>query len=791
MKHRRRPVQTVLDSLGVTVLVALVAAAACQAQTVVPARPGAQATPPEQGKPIGQVLTTGTSSVTEGYVKTQLRTRVGQPYDQRIVQEDIRQLLRSGRFDNAFATQQLVDDKVVVTFVLMERPRVRSLQFEGNKAFTDQDLMAEVDFGQGEALDPFRVNSGRTAIEQVYKSKGYNYVTVTVDEQAMRDQSMVVYRVVEGPQVRVRSVRFEGNRAISSRRLARQVRTKPHKWVLSEGRYDLQQVQRDTDALIAFCRGEGYLDARITPRVEFRADRRDLDLTFLIAEGPRFSVRSIQFEGNTVCDEGELFGLLKVAVGMPYRAEVVRTDVRSITDRYGTQGYIDVVVAPSWVYAAEDTRVDLTYSITEGQQSYVGRILIRGNQVTQDRVVRRELRLYPGEPYDRPATRRAEQRLTETMLFSDVRITPLGDEPGVRDVMVEVAEAQTTTLLFGIGVTSNSGVIGNISMENRNFNLMGPPKSFSELFTNRAFKGAGQRLKMQFEPGTELTRGRIDFREPYLLDMPVSLGVSAYLFQRGRTEYDEQRGGGAVSLGRRFQRGPLKGWIGELAARVDSIDISGLDFWTSRPIRKDAGASLLTTLKGSLVRDRTDSRFQPSRGDRVVLAIEQAGAMGGDHTFTRLSAGYWLHHTVRTDVLDRKSILSIRARAAYIAGDAPVFERFYAGGIGSARGFTFRGISPRAGIRDDRIGGDFMLMTGAEYSFPVYGRVLRGVVFTDMGTVEEDFEITTWRASAGVGLRIIVQYFGPIPLSFDFALPLTKDEKDDTQTFSFSLGATF
>ncbi|MDP6047264.1 MAG: BamA/TamA family outer membrane protein, partial [Phycisphaerae bacterium] len=133
----------------------------------------------------------------------------------------------------------------------------------------------------------------------------------------------------------------------------------------------------------------------------------------------------------------------------------------------------------------------------------------------------------------------------------------------------------------------------------------------------------------------------------------------------------------------------------------------------------------------------------------------------------------------------------MRTSAGAIAGDAPVFERFYGGGMGSIRGFDYRGISPRNGVKADPVGGDFMVFAGAEYSFPVFGRDVRGVVFLDSGTVESDFTLTTYRASVGVGVRWVVPLFGPMPMSFDFAIPLAKDPQDDLQVFSFSLGWMF
>ncbi len=136
-------------------------------------------------------------------------------------------------------------------------------------------------------------------------------------------------------------------------------------------------------------------------------------------------------------------------------------------------------------------------------------------------------------------------------------------------------------------------------------------------------------------------------------------------------------------------------------------------------------------------------------------------------------------------------MIAARADVAYIVSDAPVFERFYGGGFGSIRGFDFHGVTPRAGLFNDRVGGKFLLLTGAEYSIPVYGKNIRGVTFIDMGTVEEEFEITSWRVGFGFGLRVVIDFLGPVPMVFDFGFPLASDDQDDTRVFNFSFGASF
>ncbi|HSW46720.1 MAG TPA: BamA/TamA family outer membrane protein, partial [Phycisphaerae bacterium] len=387
------------------------------------------------------------------------------------------------------------------------------------------------------------------------------------------------------------------------------------------------------------------------------------------------------------------------------------------------------------------------------------------------------------------------KRLKETGLFTEATIEPIepgSQEAGVRDSLVTVTEnPQTTQFIAGVGASSDSGIVGNIVLENTNFDLFDWPRSFEEFFKGRSFRGAGQTFRIQLEPGTELNRFRIDFREPYLMDKRIGFGTSLYLFERGRDGYDEMRFGGNVSFDRAFESGLLAGWVGEIALRTEYIDVRDREAFAAKDIRDVDGGSFLTSIKLSLLHDTTDSRLNPSTGHRFNVSYEQAGAMGGDFFFGKGTAAYTRHWTVAVDEQERKSVVSTYARAGQIFGDAPVFERLYAGGIGSLRGFDFRGISPRDGLRQNRVGGDFMLLTGAEYSFPLFAKAVRGVFFSDMGTVEKEFGIKSWRAAVGGGIRLTLDIFGTVPMEFDLAYPLAKEDDDDTRVFSFFIGLPF
>jgi outer membrane protein assembly complex protein YaeT len=618
---------------------------------------------------------------------------------------------------------------------------------------------------------------------------------VSYDEERLKE-NIVAYNIIENQRVRVRQITFEGNTAFSDSELKGAIETKTYIWIFRTGDFDPDRAQRDALAVQQYYRDRGFLDAEVSWAPEFQDVARErLHLIFRVNEGIRYAVREIRFVGNEVFNSDELLATMLLKPGDYLVQSRLQTDVKNLETKYGSIGYIEASIVSSWVFAEEPGMVVLTLTVKEGSQFHVGWIEVNGNFHTQEKVVRRELRFYPEELYDITKVRDAEKRLKDTGLFSEATIEPVAppmDEESVRDVLVTVTESPNTTrFIAGVGASSDAGLLGNLVLENTNFDIRDWPRSWGEFFRGRAFRGAGQTMRIQFEPGTELIRGRIDFREPYLFDMPIGFNTSLYLFDRGRDGYDERRYGGSFSFDKRFEKGVLKGWTGEISFRAEYVGVLDRQSFAAEDIRDVEGWNYLSSARVSLVHDTTDSRFDPSRGHNFLVSYEQAGAMGGDFFYGKGLTRYVQHFTLATDEQDRKSVLSVRAEAGQILGDAPVFERFYAGGIGSIRGFDFRGISPRQGLRNNRVGGEFMVLTGAEYSFPLYAKAVRGVFFTDMGTIEEEFGLTTWRASVGAGVRLTLDILGTVPMEFDLALPVSKAGDDEVRYFNFFVGLPF
>jgi len=762
----------------------------------------AAAAPPS--RIVASVQVTGNNKLGLNAVMSYIKTRSGTVYDEQIVKADRDRLMASGRFVGVIATREYTDKGVIVTFKVAERPIIEKLQILGNKQFPTDELLQVIPLGQGDPINSAGIETAKQAIVNKYHEDGFHFAQATVDKDALQKKHEVIFNIVEGPQTIITKVKFEGNHYFSNFSLGMKTSTKARLWPLIDGSLNTEKIQRDVTLLRNIYVQDGFLDAEVGRRLNFSPDKTKATVTFVINEGPRYRINDIIFKGNTVFSGEELRRRLTFRQGVFFTTDGLRLDKKKVDAAYGEVGYIEAEVdinkrflapnapPPPWakdVDGGKPALINLVFKVTEHDQFRIGQIKIQGNSITQSRVIRREFRFYPEQLCDTVAIEYSKNRLKEIRLFDEVNITPVGTEQkAVKDILVQVKEGRTAEFMMGVGVSSNSGLLGTVSFTQRNFDITAWPGSWKSMLKPQTFKGAGQRFSLSAEPGTELMRFNVSWSTPYIFDLPYSLGIKGFLFNRGYDHYDETRVGTQASVGHRFKNR----WYGELATRLENVNVDVNDS-AAVEVWEDRGTHTLLGFRGSLTRDRTDSRWMPTTGDRFQLSYEQ---VVGTDIFGKAGADYRIYRTVYVDALDRKHILAGRVTFGQITGDAPVFEKFYAGGIGSMRGFSFRGISPRGKARNggsdnDPIGGDMLFLAGMEYSFPLVTDKLRGVVFLDTGTVEGDFGFTSYRASAGVGLRWTIPFFGPVPMALDFGFPLMKEAEDDTQIFSFSLGWTF
>ncbi len=755
-----------------------------------------------EGRPIAEIRIQGLEQVPEQLVRNQIRLEVGEPFDQRTLEQDVVRLTQLGRFDTIVPElSPQPDNTVVLTYVLSEQPLIADVQVVGNRVLTDRYLIDAIGLRPGDAADEFLLDRGRRRIADAYRERGFFLTDVDIDEDVLAEQGILLYQVREGPRVRVRSIQFQGNELFSDGQLLAQTESRTYVPVFRAGALNREQLELDAAAIREFYQDRGYLDAQVGREIRVSPDQREAVVTYLIEEGPRYIVDEIRIEGPEQFTGEQLRRVMPLRSGDAFSAQQVAASVRAIENHYGQLGYMQTWVEVQRLFHEDEARVDLVLRVEEGVPAVVGEVTVRGNERTQEKVILRQVRgMRPGRPFERPGVRETQRRLRESPLFTDASITLLG-EPGdaVRDVLIEVDEGPTGEINIGAGVSSDLGLIGAISLTQRNFDIAAFPESAREFFTGQAFRGAGQFFQINLQPGTHFSRYGVSFAEPSLLERDVSFGIDfAYLDQR-RLRYDERRLGGSVSFGYNF--GDV--WSASLTPRAQEIRIRSIDSEAPLDVFDVQGYNALTGLGLSLTRNTTDSIFYPTEGSRISGEVERVGLLGGDFHFTRLEAGYRQFWTVDEDFFGRRTVLSMRLRSGLIVEKdrAPVFERFYAGGHRTMRGFEYRGVGPR-GIRADTgersreaVGGRWQLLGSLEYNFPLIGEppapnhmgALHGVVFTDFGTVRDNVALKDWRVSVGGGFRIQLPILGQAPFAIDFAVPLVRERGDQRQIVSFDM----
>jgi outer membrane protein assembly complex protein YaeT len=687
---------------------------------------------------------------------------------------------------------------------------------DAKRTYKDKTLLKMLGLKRGDYIDEVLARFGREHLEEFYLKKGFAFVEVKLDARRISDDEMAyTYTIKEGPRVEVESVRFSGNKTIKTDTLKKAVKTNKRKWLVGPRYYTEEKVAEDVKRVEDLYWERGLLDHSITTRTEFTADKRKTRVTFAITEGPSYTVERIVLRGaekiygidiDGRLDETTLREMLKLTERQTYIERKAQSDAKRLRKLYREYGFVDAEVkVSSPEFVPDANAVNIEFEISEGEQFRIGRIDITGNKETQDKVIRRVMDGYdfqPGKLYNadiapKEGGGQLEQEIRRKVLVEQVTVTPLAsDQPGQKNVEVNVKEGKTGQIMVGAGITSDRGVIGSMVWEQRNFDIKDRPKSLGELIRGEAFKGAGQSLRIALMPGTELSEYSVSFTEPYLNDQPISLDVIGLDNEWERESYEEGRTKGYVGLGELYEWRSRKRWRKNISLRFENVDVEGIDIDAPKEIKDVKGDNALAGVKLGVIKDLADDRFNPSTGYILDTGYEQ---VSGDHTFGIISGTYRQYKTVRVDLAERKTILTTRLHAATILGDAPPFEKFYAGGMRSIRGFEYRGVSPRGtpevgGVplvgqkKKDPIGSDWIFLANAEVLVPLVGESLSAMFFVDSGTVDTG----GYRAAAGTGIQILIpQWFGPVPMRFGVAAPFMKEDEDDTEAFFFYVGRLF
>ncbi|MCB1280740.1 MAG: outer membrane protein assembly factor BamA, partial [Salinibacterium sp.] len=698
------------------------------------------------------------------FAANQIRTAAGGTFRATTVSEDLGRLNRTGRFRSVESEAEVQGDgSVVVTYVLDLQPTILGVQAAGNNQISDQQIAAQIDVLVGTPVDPFQIDRAARRIEDLYRQKGYYSARVTWDEQELEDNGSVVFVIREGEKLKVTGIRFVGNESYARREIQREIDTRVARFIFAKGQLDDDTLESDVAAIYQFYRDRGHLDVRVDRRVQPAPNNREAIVEFLIAEGPVYTLRSIRSEvrreppdsietSPPVFTAEQIAARMEIKPGDVYSINRLDTSIDQAVAAYQELGYYDVRIQRRELRDPELPVVDLLLAINEAPRYKIGEVRIIGNELTQDKVVRGYLSkedVRPDRPLDKTNLDRAQTRLRQARLF-DTRGRPVeitvanedAQEAGYRDVVVQVAETNTGEFNIGALVNSDAGLIGQISLVQRNFDVFDTPDTVGDLFSGRAFRGAGQTFRIDALPGNQVQTYRVSLSEPTLFDTDLSGSAQAFFRQRQFREYDETRFGGRFGLGRNFGTR----WQGNLSLRLESIELSDIDSDSPVDYFEVEDQNIITALGASLTRQTLDNAFRPSRGTRSEIAVQQAGVLGGDFNYTQFSGSHSVYIPIYEDFLGRRTVLELKTNADYIPqgqDEVPVYERFYLGGR-SFRGFQFRTVSPK-GIRNDNgeqgdepVGGTWLFYAGAEVTKPIFEELLSVAAFVDSVTVHED-----------------------------------------------------
>jgi outer membrane protein insertion porin family len=755
-----------------------------------------------QAQTIGRIIVEGNQRIEAETVLSYMQIGAGDQFDSEKIDESLKTLFQTGLFSDVRIFRRGSNLVVVVE----ENPMINRVNFEGNSEVKDKDLEKEVELKERTMFTRAKVQSDVQRIIAVYRRSGF--YSARVEPKIIRlpqNRVDLIYEITEGSETKVKAITFVGNEAFGDSDLRSAITTTEHSWwkfMSTSDRYDPDRLNYDKELLRRYYLKNGFADFRvISADAELAPDGESFYITFTVEEGPLYKVNSVAVnKGDTNLDEEQLRKAVQLSPGEDYDATKVDKSVENITIEAGKAGYAFAKVEPDIKKDEPNRALDITYNITEGPRTYIERIDIIGNTRTLDEVIRRELRLFEGDAYNRVLVERGRRRLTSLDFFEkiDMREEP-GSAPDKVVLIVEVVEKSTGSLNLTAGYSTSDGVIGGISVSERNL------------------LGRGQNVRLDTQLSWDRQQVDFSFTEPYFLDMPLSAGFDLFATRSSDTDttsYDSTRYGGALRTGFRLDEWQSLSFRYTLARREITID-DGAN--VSPAIIDSEGVTWKSSIASGYVYDDLDNPARPTKGFRGKGTLEVAG-LGGDVYYASLDTSAYYFMPLLFDGV----VLKLEANAGHMepltSDDIPIQDRFFKGSD-SFRGFKRGGVGPRMDNTSgdsDAIGGQTYAIGTVETTFPLglpeeFG--LEGAVFTDFGTVfgapEESMtaapgticppgkpgetkcevhDTPDFRLSVGAGV-IWQSPFGP--LRVDVAYPLIKASYDEEELFRFSVGTRF
>ncbi len=712
----------------------------------------------------------GNSRIPTMIILKDIRTKVGAPFSKETLREDVRELYTQGNFSDIRVESEKADGGISLTFVVRELPVIEKIKYEGNCAVKDRHLRNKFSLKPGEIFSGKKLMEGEKELLAFYHKRGFYNADVSSKTAEKDGVICITIFIKEGTAPRVAKIELAGNNSFADKVILKQMKLSRRKF-LRKPLFFEELFKEDTERILAFYRNNGFIRADL--KTEKIADEtgEKLHLKVVIREGTQYKVGKVELK-----ESKELAEKLELKSGCLFSPQKLEKDLTQIREYYYDRGYLYIRVIPTTQVNEGKCEVNIDFSMKKGVPVYIDGIEFTGNIKTKDRVLRRELTIFPGERFDLTKLRRSRQKIANlgvrTPYFEKVGFNITGAEKEKKSIIFTVEEGKTTNVLFGGGYSSIDKLVGFAEINIDNFDMGNAP----------TFTGGGQSLALKLESGAEKENYRLSFTEPWFFDHHLLFGLDAYKNSREWSDYDEKRVGGRVRAGFSFR----EYYKTRLTYKYEDVDIFNIEEGASEELGEEEGIFTTSSLSTELIRDTRDNVFNPSTGARTSIFFEVAGGwLKGDRDFTKCVVRESWFYPLRKNLT-----LNIRLRggAANEFGDSsriPIYERFYLGGINSIRGYGYRDIGPKDAL-ENPIGGKIMALGNIELIFPLVEK-LKGAVFYDIGNVwaeSADFDLGDTYSGIGVGIRV-ASPIGPLRFDYGYGLEIHKGRLDFSMGWSF------
>ncbi|MFI0347569.1 MAG: outer membrane protein assembly factor BamA [Chthoniobacterales bacterium] len=735
----------------------------------------------------------GPTTLSRERVLDNLATKVDQPFNDRLVEEDVKALYATGQVSNARIFAEPIVGGLKVTVLLQGRDKVEEVLIEGNAAIPTSKIRKEISTKPGDALSDEHISDDRQKIIKLYEDRNYTDVQVDAITSEMKESKRmrVVFHISEGPKLIVQKISFVGNPSVLPKDLMKVMKTKTANilsFLTKNGRLIPSQTEEDEEAIRTLYQNRGFADAKVTDVQTEPNGKKGINLILTISEGKQYYINKLTLEGVNIVPTETLETLMKMHQGSLYTPDGMGADLKKLRDFYGAKGYVDAGIQPQ-ITPVSDGQVNLTYHIDEGVQSYINLIAIQGNTRTKDKVIRREISVQPGGLYDNTLVDLSRTQLMNLNYFSKVDMVPEDTLiPGRKDLKVIVEEKRTGSLNFGAGYSTINNLLGFAELQQSNFDLFNWPD----------FTGGGQRFRARVQYGIQTKDFTLSLTEPWFMGYKVSVGGEIFYHEASFLSPVYQQSNLGASL---QAREPITRFLsGSLEYRPEQVKIFNVQtnsVAATSPIQMNANSSpyFKSALLGSLNWDSRDSLFLTRKGQVITLsAFGAGGGLGGnvqDYGLTLEGRKYL--------PLPWDMILEFKGAVAAVnswgtgsqgVNNPPIFDELYLGGANDMRGFFFRKVSP-VDANNNPIGGNSSAYGTTELTFPIIPRV-RGALFTDWGFVNAgsyDYSASQVCGDIGIGARLELP-IGPVRIDWGYPIQSQSYNKSNGQ-FNFNVGFQF